>query len=129
MMAYKVFDTMRLGHEVPLYNGGQMHRDWTYVEDIAAGVTAASERRLGYEIINLGRGEPVLLGDFVHSLEELAGKKARLVSAPMMDADVAYTYADISKAQRLLDYAPKVSVSVGVRRFYDWYVASVGSFT
>lgn len=126
MMAYKVFDTMRLGNEIPLYNGGQMHRDWTYVTDIVAGIIAASERRLGFEIINLGRGEPVLLADFVTSLEQLAGRKARLVSAPMMDADVAYTYADISKARRLLDYEPKVSVEDGVRRLYEWYVANVG---
>jgi UDP-glucuronate 4-epimerase len=128
MMAYKVFDAMRLGKEVPLYNGGNMHRDWTFVSDIVAGVVAASQRRLGYEVINLGRGEPVLLADFVHSLEALAGKRARLVSAPMMDADVAYTYADISKARRLLGYDPQVSVADGVRRFYDWYVASVGGF-
>jgi UDP-glucuronate 4-epimerase len=119
---------MRLGHEVPLYNGGQMHRDWTFVTDIVAGVVAASERRLGFEAINLGRGEPVLLADFVRSLEALAGKKANLVSAPMMDADVAYTYADISKAKALLGYAPKVSVEDGVRLFYDWYVANVGRF-
>ncbi len=128
MMAYKVFDTMRLGHEIPLYNGGQMHRDWTFVTDIVAGITAASERRLGFEIINLGRGEPVLLADFVKSLETLAGRKARLVSAPMMDADVAYTYADISKARKLLAYEPRVSVEDGVRRFYEWYVGNVGTF-
>lgn len=129
MMAYKVFDTMRLGHEIPLYNGGQMHRDWTFVTDIVAGVVAAADRRLGYEVINLGRGEPVLLADFVHSLESLAGHKARLVAAPMMDADVAYTYADISKARRLLDYHPQVSVETGVRRFYEWYIANVGQFS
>jgi UDP-glucuronate 4-epimerase len=128
MMAYKVFEAMRVGQQVPLYNGGNMHRDWTFVSDIVAGVVAASERRLGYEIINLGRGEPVLLADFVHSLERLAGKKALLVPAPMMDADVAYTYADISKARRLLGYNPKVSVTEGVQRFYDWYVANVGDF-
>ncbi|HWA74806.1 MAG TPA: SDR family NAD(P)-dependent oxidoreductase [Polyangiaceae bacterium] len=128
MMAYKVFDTMRLGNEIPLYNGGQMHRDWTFVTDIVAGVIAAADRRLGYEIINLGRGEPVLLADFVRSLEALAGRKARLTSAPMMDADVAYTYADISKARRLLGYEPKVSVEQGVRALYEWYVANVGQF-
>jgi UDP-glucuronate 4-epimerase len=128
MMAYKVFDSMRLGQEVPLYNGGQMHRDWTYVTDIVAGVVAAADRRLGYEVINIGRGEPVLLADFVESLEKLAGKKARLVSAPMMDADVAYTYADISKARRLLCYEPSVPVHDGVKRFYEWYVENVGRF-
>jgi UDP-glucuronate 4-epimerase len=128
MMAYKVFDTMRLGHEIPLYNGGQMHRDWTFVTDIVAGIVAAADRRLGYEVINIGRGEPVLLADFVASLEQLAGRKARLVPAPMMDADVAYTYADITKARRLLGYEPKVSVEDGVRRFYEWYAANVGGF-
>lgn len=128
MMAYKVFETIRVGKEVPLYNNGNMHRDWTYVGDIAAGVVAAADRRLGYEVINLGRGEPVLVAEFVRSLEDLAGKKARLVPAPMMDADVAYTYANVDKARRLLGYDPKVSVSEGVKRFYDWYVANVGRF-
>lgn len=128
MMAYKVFDTMRLGHEIPLYNGGKMHRDWTYVSDIVQGIVAAADRRLGYEVINLGRGEPVLLADFVNSLEALAGRKARLVSAPMMDADVAYTYADISKARKLLGYEPKVSVQDGVQRFFEWYATNVGEF-
>jgi len=127
MMAYKVFDGMRLEREVPLFNNGQMYRDWTFVEDIVQGVVAATDRRLGYEVINLGRGEPVLLSDFVHSLEQLAGKKAQLVPAPMMDADVALTYADISKAERLLNYAPKVSVEDGVRRFHEWYKLAVGN--
>jgi UDP-glucuronate 4-epimerase len=126
MMAFKVLDSVRLGRDVPLYNNGQMHRDWTYVSDIVQGVVQAADRRLGYEVINLGRGEPVLLADFVQALEELAGKKAKLVPAPMMDADVAYTYADIGKAQRLLGYAPEVSVQEGVRRFWEWYTAAVG---
>jgi UDP-glucuronate 4-epimerase len=126
MMAYQVLDSIRIGREVPLFNDGKMHRDWTYVEDIAAGIIAAIDRRLGYEIINLGRGDPVLLADFVAFIEELAGKKAALVPAPMMDADVAYTYADITKAQRLLDYAPKIAVREGVRRFFEWYQKAVG---
>jgi UDP-glucuronate 4-epimerase len=126
MMAYRVLDSLRLGHEIPLYNGGNMHRDWTFVSDIVAGVLLAADRRLGYEIVNLGRGEPILLSDFVASIEALAGKKAHLVSAPMMDADVAYTFAKIDKAQGLLAYAPRVSVTEGVRRFYDWYVENVG---
>src|SRR5262245_15896405 len=125
MMAYKVLDSIFLGKEVPLFNGGNMHRDWTFVSDIVAGVIAASDRRLGYEIINLGRGEPVLLKDFVQWIEELAGAKARLVDEPMMDADVKYTYADITKARRLLGYDPKVSVRDGVQRFWEWYRTAV----
>lgn len=125
MMAYKVLDSAFGGTPVPYYNGGQMHRDWTYVDDIVAGIVGAADRRLGYEIINLGRGEPVLLADFVGALESLAERKPQLQPMPMSDADVEYTYADIGKARELLGYAPEVSVGEGVRRFFDWYVENV----
>lgn len=121
MMAYKVLDNIFTGREVPLYNSGQMHRDWTYVTDIVQGVVGAVDRPLGYEIINLGRGEPVLLAEFVKIIEQLAGKPANLVPTPMMDADMAYTYADITKAQDLLGYEPKLSVSEGVGQLWNWY--------
>jgi UDP-glucuronate 4-epimerase len=121
MMAYLVLDSIFAGREIPLYNRGQMHRDWTFVDDIVAGVIAAIDRPLGYEIINLGRGEPVLLADFVTLIEELAGRQANLVPTPMLAADVRYTYADISKARELLGYEPIVSVEEGVRRFWEWY--------
>jgi UDP-glucuronate 4-epimerase len=126
MLAYKLLDAMRLGKPMPLYNGGQMHRDWTFVSDIVQGVVAATDRRLGYEVINIGRGEPVLLADFVKSMEALAGERAPVSAEPMMKADVSYTYADISKARKLLAYDPKVSVADGVRSFYDWYCRVVG---
>jgi UDP-glucuronate 4-epimerase len=125
MMAYKVLDNIFFGREVPLYNGGLMHRDWTYVDDIVAGVISAVDHPMGYEVVNLGRGAPVLLTDFVRVIEKLAGRAANLVSAPMMDADVAYTYADVSKAQRLLGYRPKISVEEGVTRFWEWYQREV----
>ena len=125
MMAYKVADSIFFGREVPLYNNGQMHRDWTYIDDIVKGVVAAVDRPLGYEIINLGRGEPVLLADFVRLIEELTGRKAHLVPAPMPDADIPYTYADISKARHLLGYNPTISVQEGVARFLEWYEQAV----
>ena len=125
MMAYKVLDSAYGGSAVPYYNNGQMHRDWTFVDDVVSGVVAAADRRLGYEVINLGRGEPVLVSDFVDSLERLAGRKPKLVPNPMPDADVSYTYADISKARRLLGYDPKVSVAEGTQRFYEWYASLV----
>ena len=127
MMAFKLLDGIRLREPVPLYNHGDMHRDWTYVADIVSGVVAAADRRLGYEVINLGRGEPVLLSDFVKGIENLAERPAELVPAPMMDADVAYTYADASKARALLGYAPSTSVEEGCRKFFEWYVREVGS--
>jgi UDP-glucuronate 4-epimerase len=102
-----------------------MHRDWTYIDDIVAGIVAAADRPLGYEIINLGRGEPVLLADFVRLIEEVTGHAAHLAPAPMSDADIAYTYADISKARRLLGYVPRVAVAEGVQRFWGWYRQAV----
>ena len=125
MMAYKVLDNIFLDREVPLYNDGQMYRDWTYVEDIARGILAAVDRPLGYRVINLGRGEPVLLADFVRLIEELAGKEAHLIPSPMPEADIPYTYADIDRARSLLGYDPQVSVQEGVARFWEWYRRTV----
>jgi len=125
MMAYKVLDNIFTGREVPLYNDGQMYRDWTYVEDIVGGILAAVDRSVGYETINLGRGEPVLLADFVRLIEELAGKQAHLIPSPMPHADIPYTYADIDKARRLLGYDPQISVPEGVARFWAWYQQAV----
>lgn len=125
MMAYKLFDNMFEGREVPLYNGGQMHRDWTYVTDTAAGIVAALDRPQGFEIINLGCAEPVLLTDFITKMEQAAGRTTSLTDAPMQDADVAYTYADIGKARRLLGYAPKVRVDEGIAGFWAWYRRAV----
>ncbi len=121
MMAYLVAESITKGIEIPLYDGGQMYRDWTFVEDITDGIVLALERPLGYEIINLGRGNPTLLKDFVGMLEGLAGRKANLVSKPRMSADFVMNEADISKARRLLGYDPQVSTEEGVRRFWEWY--------
>jgi UDP-glucuronate 4-epimerase len=125
MMAYKVADNIFFEKEVPIYNRGQMHRDWTYVDDIVQGVVAAADRPLGFEIINLGRGQPVLLADFVGMIEKCAGRKANLVPAPMPETDIAYTYADIGKARKLLGYEPKFTVQEGVQRFWKWYEQAV----
>ncbi len=121
MMAYLLADSLYKGKEIPLYDGGEMYRDWTFVDDITAGIAAALDRPLGYEIINLGRGEPVLLGRFVEIMEELSGRKANLVPMPRLAADFVRNEADISKARRLLGYNPQVSVDEGVRRFWEWY--------
>jgi UDP-glucuronate 4-epimerase len=125
MMAYKVADSIYFGRQVPLFNNGQMYRDWTYVGDIVAGLVAATERRLGFEIMNLGRGEPVLLSEFVRSIEDLTGRRALLEPAPPPDTDILSTHADTSKAKRLLGYSPTVSTREGVKQFLDWYKRSV----
>ncbi|MBI5031554.1 MAG: GDP-mannose 4,6-dehydratase [Chloroflexi bacterium] len=121
MMAYKLADSIFLGRNVPIYANGQMKRDWTYVDDIVRGIIAAVDLPMEYEIINLGRGESVLLADFVGLIEELTRRKANLTTAPMPDTDMPCTFADISKARRLLGYDPSVSVQQGIARFLAWY--------
>jgi len=123
MMAYLVADSVATGRAIPIYNKGELYRDWTYVGDTTDGVIAALDRPLGYEVINLGRGEPMLLRDFIDIMEELAGGKANLVDRPKPEADVDATAADITKARRLLGYDPKVSVREGVTAFWEWYLA------
>lgn len=125
MMAYKVLDNIFFDRKVPLYNAGDMYRDWTYVDDIAAGIAAAVEKPLGYEVINLGRGEPVHLKEFVRVLEELAGRPSDLVPEPKEAADVESTFARIDKARRLLGYEPRYSLREGVERFWSWYQQEV----
>lgn len=126
MMAYLLADSITKGREIPLYDNGQMYRDWTYVDDTVSGIVSALDRPLGYEIINLGRGEPILLRDFVAIMEKLSGRKANVVPTPRLAADFTRNEADISKARRLLDYNPTVSVAEGVERFWEWYQENDG---
>ncbi len=121
MMAHLLADSIVLGKEIALYDGGDMYRDWTYVEDTADGVIAALDRPLGYEIINLGRGEPTQLKRFVELMETVAGGRANLVTQPRPAADMQRTFADITKARTLLGYDPHVSIEEGVRLFWEWY--------
>lgn len=127
MMTYKIFDAIRTGVPMPLFNGGNMHRDWTFVGDVVSGVVAALDQRLGYEVINIGRGEPVLVADYIKCIERLAGKSAPFKTEPMMKADVDFTFANIDKAKALLGYAPRVSVEEGVQRSYEWYARVIGN--
>jgi UDP-glucuronate 4-epimerase len=91
-----------------------------------AGVVAAADRRLGYEVVNLGRGEPVLVADFIATFERLTGRKVPVVHAPRPEADVERTHANIDKARRLLGYDPRVSVGEGAERFLAWFERAVG---
>mgnify|MGYP000284375969 CR=1 FL=1 len=125
MMPYHVTECIVKGQEFTLYEGGQMHRDWTYIDDIVAGILAALDRPMEYQVINLGRGEPVLMADFVRLAERLVGKPAHVVTAPAPPSEPPITYADVTRARDLLDYHPKVSVDEGMRRFWEWYQSEV----
>ena len=125
MMPYQITDSIVHEREFTLYDGGEMRRDWTYVADIAAGIVAAADRPLGYEVLNLGRGEPVRMRDFVELVEELVGRKARMTTPPAPASEPPITYADISKARALLGYEPATPVADGMRRFWEWYRENV----
>lgn len=121
MMPFMVADRIARGETITLFDAGQMKRDWTYVEDIADGVVRALDKPLGYEQINLGRGEPVLMADFVELLEEIIGKKAKLDTPPAPASEPAITFANIGKARRLLGYDPKTPVRAGLEQLWAWY--------
>jgi UDP-glucuronate 4-epimerase len=125
MLTYKLLDAIHTGRPLVLYEGGRMLRDWTFVSDIVAGVVAAVDARLGYEIVNLGRGKPVLVSEYVRVFETITGKKVPFEDAPRLDSDVERTHANIEKAGRLLGYAPRVDVEEGARRFVDWFERAV----
>lgn len=121
MMPFMVTDKIARGDTLTLFDAGDMKRDWTYVDDIVAGVSAAMDKPLGYEVINLGRGEPVLMKDFVTIVEELVGKKAVLYTPPAPASEPKITFANIYKARKLLVYAPKTTIADGLANLWKWY--------
>ncbi len=126
MMPFIVTDSIVHDREFRLFNAGEMYRDWTYIADIIAGVVAAIDRPLGYQVLNLGRGEPVRMADFVELVEKLVGKAARMTTPPAPPSEPPITYADISQARQLLGYAPQTPVAEGMQRFWEWYRAEMG---
>jgi UDP-glucuronate 4-epimerase len=121
MMPSLVMQSIETQKPLQVYGHGKVSRDWTYVEDIVSGVVAAADRRLGYEIVNLGRGQPTLLSDFVDILSELAGRRPNAQEADLPAADVQSSFASIDKARRLLGYQPQTTLREGLGHFYRWY--------
>ena len=108
------------GRPVTVYGDGRQSRDFTYVDDIARG-TVAGLQPLGYQVINLGSDQPVVLMDLVRLVEELTGRQAILEFRPGHPADVPATWADIGRAEQLLGWRPHVPFREGVERLVDWY--------
>ena len=120
MMPWQWTRMIMAGETLTLYNNGNLKRDWTYIDDIVAGFVAALDRSFDYEIMNLGCSAPVDNITFVRTLEKLLGKQAKIVDAPTPPSEPMITYADISKARKLLGYDPKVNVEQGLARFIEW---------
>ena len=122
-MAPSIFARAMYADEpIPLFNGGRLARDFTYIDDIVSGVLGALDRPgEGYRLYNLGnsRAEPLLR--FISVLEQLVGRKAKLAHLPMQPGDVLTTCADITASRRDLGYAPATPLEEGLSRFVDWY--------
>jgi nucleoside-diphosphate-sugar epimerase len=110
------------GHTLELFGDGSQSRDFTYIDDIAAG-TVKAIKRVGFEIINLGGGRrPKDLRQVIAQIESALGKKARIKQRPFHKTDMRATSADITKAKRLLGWSPKTDLTAGLAKTLDWYV-------
>jgi len=113
------------GIPIPVFGDGSSGRDYTFVSDTVQGILAASRHDCEFDIFNLGNSHPVTLTEMIETIEDALGKKAIRKSMPDQPGDVPITYADISKAQRVLAYAPATPFREGVRKFVDWYRESM----
>jgi UDP-glucuronate 4-epimerase len=115
------------GKPLPIFGDGSAGRDYTYVDDIVAGIMEALEYQVPteaggpFEIFNLGNSHPVTLTELVRLLEKTIGRKAVQVQKPMQSGDVPLTWADISKSSRVLGYRPRTRLEDGLKRFVTWY--------
>jgi UDP-glucuronate 4-epimerase len=120
MSLFRFVQWISEGRPVLVFGDGLQQRDFTFVDDIARG-TVAGLAPVGYEIINLGSDEPVVLADAVALVEELTGCRAAVQSAPRHPADVLATWANIDKAEALLGWRPRTDFRAGVTALVDWY--------
>lgn len=115
-------DRISNGETIRVFNHGNSRRDFTYIDDIVQGVVNSLLVKVDKpEYINLGRGKPVVLGDFVNIVQKQVGIKAKINSIGMQMGDVPVTYADITKARRMLGYKPHTLIEDGITKFVSWF--------
>jgi UDP-glucuronate 4-epimerase len=122
---HKFMKLIKQGKPIPFYGDGKTARDYTYIDDIVQGILSSliylETNSSVYEIINLGNNKPVNLVDMVKTIEKTLNQKAILDKLPMQRGDVEITFADISKAKRLLGYKVKTPFSIGIDKFSKWF--------
>jgi UDP-glucuronate 4-epimerase len=110
------------GKPIPVFGDGSTRRDYTHIDDIIAGVRAAVDYdRTNYEVINLGESRTVELRELIALIENELGTRAEIDRQPPQPGDVPQTFADISKARRLLNYHPQTQIESGIERFIEWF--------
>jgi UDP-glucuronate 4-epimerase len=123
MSIFRFIRRIAEGEPIVVFGDGSQSRDFTFVDDIARG-TIAALKPLGYEIINLGGDRPTVLSTIIDQISKLVGRKPIIDSEPLHRADVLATWADISKAEKLLGWRPQASIEEGLRRSVEWYRAN-----
>ena len=109
------------GQPIPVFGDGSTARDHTHISDILEGIIACTQREFGFEIFNLGESQTVKLSGLISLIENALGKKAVIDRQPLQLGDVPITFADVSKARRMLGYQPQVKVEKGIPLFVDWF--------
>lgn len=119
---HKFYNRIKKGEDILLYGDGSTSRDYTFVEDIVNGIMAAVHFQPDEDlsVFNLGSNSPVSLLEMVHALEEVMQTKAKISFTEEQPGDVKQTWADISHAQKLLNYHPVTTLKEGIRRFLEW---------
>ena len=122
---YKFFKAIHSGNPITVFGNGDTYRDYTFINDIVAGVISAidlvADSKPLYEIINLGNHQPTRLIELIRLIEKTAGKKAELIFSDYQPGDVDRTYASIEKAKRLLNFEPATSMEKGLKVFNEWF--------
>jgi UDP-glucuronate 4-epimerase len=120
---HKFAKLMRANRPIPLFGDGSTARDYTYIDDILQGILACTDRRLGFEVFNLGESHTVTLARLVELLQKVLGISAIIERHPSQPGDVPITFANISKARQMLGYSPVTQIEEGLQKFAAWFLA------
>ncbi|MCM3870069.1 MAG: GDP-mannose 4,6-dehydratase [Pyrinomonadaceae bacterium] len=122
---HKFASLISQGKPIPVFGDGSTRRDYTYIDDIIAGVRAAIDfDQSNYEVFNLGESRTVELKELISLVEQELGQKAIIDPQPSQPGDVPQTFADITKARRLLGYNPQTQIEDGIHKFIEWFRAA-----
>ena len=121
-MAYYIF-TKKIfeNKKIKVFNFGNNSRDFTYIDDIVPGITSAIKNNYNCEVFNLGNNDTIKVTKMIKIIEEKLNLKAKVKLKPMQMGDIKKTYADITKAKRMLDYNPITKLKSGMEEFINWF--------
>ena len=118
--------------EIPMFGDGTTSRDYTYIGDIVDGILKSCDYCINhkdvYEILNIGNSSPISLKQMIETIGKALNKEPKIKQLPMQPGDVNRTFADISKAKRMLGYEPKISFEEGIQNFVEWYKKNRGLY-